>query len=183
MDTFEAIFSRRSVRQYKDTPVADDVLNSVLEAARWAPSWANTQCTRYVIVKDPETKILLSNSLNKGNPAAEAIRLAPVVIVACAELGKSGYYKGNVSTDRGDWFMFDVGIAMQNLALAACAMGLGTVHAGYIPDSQKVDAILDLPEGVVSVEMMPLGYPAGETKGPPRREMSELVFYEKYGRH
>ncbi|MBN1689885.1 MAG: nitroreductase family protein [Dehalococcoidia bacterium] len=183
MDTFEAIFRRRSVRQYRDTPVAEDVLNRVLEAARWAPSWANTQCTRYVVVRDSETKIRLADCLNKGNPAAEAIRRAPVVIVACAELGKSGYYKGNVSTDRGDWFMFDVGIAMQNLALAACAMGLGTVHVGYIPDSKKVDAILGLPEGVVSVEMTPLGYPAGEPKGPPRREMSELVFYEKYGRH
>ena len=183
MDTFEAIFSRRSVRQYRDTPVADDVLNRVMEAARWAPSWANTQCTRYVIVKDPETKVLLADCLNKGNPAAEAIRRAPVVIVACAELGKSGYYKGTVSTDRGDWFMFDVGIAMQNLALAACALGLGTVHVGFIPDSKKADAVLGLPEGVVSVEMTPLGYPAGESKGPPRREMPELVFYEKYGRH
>jgi len=183
MDTFEAIYSRRSVRQYKGSPVSDDTLNRVLEAARWAPSWANTQCTRYVVVKNPETKARLAECLNKGNPAAEAIKQAPVVIVACAELGKSGYYKGVTVTDRGEWFMFDVGIAMQNLALAACSLGLGTVHVGFIPDSKKVDAILGLPEGVVSVEMTPLGYPAGESKGPPRREMSELVFYEKYGRH
>ena len=79
--------------------------------------------------------------------------------------------------------MFDVGIAMQNLALAACALGLGTVHVGYIPDSKKVDTVLELPTGVVSVEMTPLGYPSGESKGPPRREMSEIVFYEKYGKH
>ncbi len=79
--------------------------------------------------------------------------------------------------------MFDVGIAMQNLALAARAMGLGTVHVGYIPDSKKVDAILGLPDGVVSVEMTPLGYPSGEPKAPPRKEISEIVFYEKYGRH
>jgi len=183
MDTFQAIYSRRSVRQYRDTPVPDDVLNRVLEAARWAPSWANTQCTRYVVVRDPEIKIRLADCLNKGNPSTEAIKQAPVVIVACAELGKSGYYKGNVATDRGDWFMFDVGIAMQNLALAACTLGLGTVHVGYIPDSKKVDTLLELPTGVVSVEMTPLGYPSGESKGPPRREMSEIVFYEKYGKH
>jgi len=183
MDTYEAIYNRRSVRQYRDKPVPEDVLNKVLEAARWAPSWANTQCTRYVVVRDPEIKILLADCLNKGNPSTEAIKNAPIVIVACAELGRSGYYKGNVATDRGDWFMFDVGIAMQNLALAAWALGLGTVHVGYIPDSKKVGAILGLPDGVVSVEMTPLGYPAGESKGPPRREMSELVFYEKYGKH
>jgi nitroreductase len=183
MDTFEAIFSRRSVRQYQETPVPDDVLTRVLEAARRAPSWANTQCTRYVIVKDPETKARLADCLNKGNPATEAIKHAPVVIVACAELGKSGYYKSSLVTDRGDWFMFDVGIAMQNLVLAAQALGLGTVHVGLIPDSKKVDAVLELPSGVVSVEMTPLGYPAAESKGPPRKELSEIVFYEKYGRH
>jgi nitroreductase len=183
MDTFEAIFIRRSVRQYKDTPVTDDVLNRVLEAARWAPSWANSQCTRYVVVKDADTKMRLAECLNRSNPAAEAVRRAPVVIVACAVLGVSGFYKNTPSTDRGEWSMFDVGIAMQNLSLAACALGLGTVHVGFIPDSKRVDAILELPEGVVSVEMTPLGYPAGDTKAPPRKEMSELVFYEKYGRH
>jgi nitroreductase len=183
MDTFEAIYSRRSVRQYKETPVADEVLAKVLEAARWAPSWANTQCTRYVIVRDTDTKTRLADCLSRGNPATEAIKKAPIAIVACAELGKSGFYKGVAATDRGDWFMFDVGIAMQNLAIAARALGLGTVHVGLIPDSKRVDAILGLPDGVVSVEMTPLGYPSDESKGPPRKEISEIVFYEKYGRH
>ena len=56
MDTFEAIYNRRSIRHYQDRQVPDDMLNKVLEAARWAPSWANTQCTRYVVVKDPAPK-------------------------------------------------------------------------------------------------------------------------------
>jgi nitroreductase len=183
MDTLEAIQSRRSVRQYKDTPVPDDVLNKVLEAARWAPSWANTQCTRYVVVRDAATREKLVECLNTGNPSTQAIKSAPIVIVACAELKKSGYYKGTVSTDKGEWFMFDVGIAMENLALAAHALGLGTVHVGLIPDSKKLDELLGLPEGVVSVEMTPLGYPAAEGKAPPRKELSEIVFYEKYGKH
>jgi nitroreductase len=183
MDVLEAIKNRRSVRQYKDTPVSDEVLNKVLEAARWAPSWANSQCTRYVVIKDPATKAKLVETINKGNPSTEALKSAPIVIVACAELKKAGFYKGEQSTDRGDWFMFDVGIAMENLALAAQALGLGTVHVGFIPDSKKLDALLGLPEGVVSVEMTPLGYPAAEPKAPPRKELSDLVFYEKYGKH
>ena len=183
MDTFDAIHSRRSIRQYKETPVPDDILNKVLEAARWAPSWANTQCTRYVVVKDPAMKEKLAEALNRGNPSTEAIKHAPIVIVACAELRKSGFYKGVVSTDKGEWYMFDAGIAMENLALAAQALGLGTVHVGFIPDSKKVDEILGLPEGVVSVEMTPLGYPAAEGKAPPRKELAEIVFYEKYGKH
>ena len=181
MDTFEAIYSRRSVRQYKDTPVSDDMLNKVLDAARWAPSWANTQCTRYVIIRDRATREKLVECLNRGNPSTEAIRTAPMVIVACAELGKSGSYKGQASTDRGDWFMFDVGIAMENLCLAAQALGLGTVHVGFIPDSKKLNEVIGVPEGVVAVEMTPLGYPAAEAKAPPRKELSEIVFYEKYG--
>lgn len=183
MDVLEAIKNRRSIRQYKDTPVPDEALKTVLEAARWAPSWANTQCTRYVVVRDPATKAKLAEVVNKGNPSTEALKTAPIVIVACAELKKSGYYKGEAATDRGDWFMFDVGIAMENLALAAHALGLGTVHVGYIPDSKKLGEILDLPEGVTAVEMTPLGYPAVEAKAPPRKELAEIVFYEKYGKH
>jgi len=183
MDCLEAITTRRSIRQYKDTPVTDEVLNKVLEAARWAPSWANTQCTRYVVVRDSVTKTKLAETLSRGNPATEAIKNAPLVIVACAELKKSGYYRGEVATDKGDWFMFDVGIAMENLALAAHALGLGTVHVGNIPDAKKVEEILGLPEGVVAVEMTPLGYPAIEAKTPPRKELVEIAFYEKYGMH
>ncbi|MGA9048871.1 MAG: nitroreductase family protein [Dehalococcoidia bacterium] len=183
MDTFEAIYNRRSIRRYLDRQVPDEMLNRVLDAARWAPSWANSQCTRYVVIKDPATKAKLAECVNKGNPATEALKNAPIIIVACAELKKSGYYKDMAVTDRGDWFMFDVGIAMENLALAAQALGLGTVHVGLIPDSKKIDEILGLPEGIVSVEMTPLGFPAGEAKAPPRRELAEIVFYEKYGKH
>ena len=183
MDTFEAIYNRRSVREYKDTPVPDDVLHKVLDAARWAPSWANTQCTRYVVVKDPAAKEKLAGALSAGNPATEAIKHAPVVIVACAVLHRSGFKKGTACTDKGEWYMFDVGLAMETLALAAHALGLGTVHVGLIPDSKVVDEIIGLPEDIVSVEMTPLGYPAVETKVIPRKDLSELVFYEKYGKH
>ena len=183
METFEAIHSRRSIRQYKDTPVPDEVLNKVLEAARWAPSWANTQCVRYVIVRNAETKLKLAEALARGNPATEAIKTAPLVIVACAEMKKAGYYKGNASTEKGDWYMFDTGIAMQNLALAAHALGLGTVHAGYITDYKKVKEALELPEGVEVVEMTPLGYPAAVGNAPPRKDLAEIVFYEKYGKN
>jgi nitroreductase len=183
MDTLDAIHSRRSIRQYKEDPVPDELLNKVLEAARWAPSWANTQCARYVVVKDPATKEKLATALSPGNPGAGAIKNAPIAIVACAVLNKSGYYKGTASTEKGDWYMFDTGIAMENLALAAHALGLGTVHVGYIVDYKKVSEILELPEGVVAVEMTPLGFPAAESKAPPRKELAEIVFYEKYGGH
>lgn len=185
MDVIQAIKERRSVRKYLTKPIPDDVLNTVLESARWAPSWANTQCARFVVVKDPDTKAKLAEALLSSNPAAsnpatEAVRNAPLVIVACAQTGRSGFYKGEAKTDKGDWFMFDVGLAMENLALAAHSLGLGTVHVGLL-DSRKVEDILQVPEGVRVVEMAPLGYPDGPAQGPGRKEMSEVVFYERYG--
>jgi nitroreductase len=103
-----------------------------------------------------------------------------MVVVACAQTGRSGFYKGEAKTDKGDWFMFDVGIAMENLALAAHSLGLGTVHVGLF-DAKKVGEILQVPEGVRVVELTPLGYPEGPTQGPGRKEWNEIVFYEKYG--
>ncbi len=188
MDVLEAIKTRRSIRRYKPEPVDDKALETVLEAARWAPSWKNTQCQRFVVVRDSGVKAKLADSLIKitagdsvvDNPSAEAIRSAPVVIVACAELGKSGYDAGKLITDKGDWYMFDVALAMQNLALAAHSLGLSTVVVGQF-DSKKVAAILGVPAGFCVVVMSPLGYPAQEPKVRPRKELSEIVFYDKYG--
>ena len=180
MEVMEAIKARRSVRRYKPTPVKEEDLEKALEAARWAPSWANTQCWRFIIVKGPETKAKLAETLNPGNPATSAIRDAPVVIAACAELGKAGFYKGKAATEKGDWYMFDVAVAMQNLVLAAYSLGLGTVHVGWF-DHKKAAQILGLPEGISLVELTPLGYPDEVPKAPRRKELSEFVFYEKYG--
>ena len=176
----QAIRERRSVRRYKPDDVSDSDLNIVLEAARWAASWANTQCWEFVVVRDKELKAKLSNTLSINNPASLAIRQAPVVIVACAHREKSGYYKGKPVTDKGDWFMFDMALAMQNLALAAYALGLGTVHVGYF-DAQKVADVIDIPEEMTVVELMPLGYPDEEPKAPPRKELSEILSYDKFG--
>jgi len=180
MEVIQAIKERRSIRKYKPEPVSDEELNIVLEAARWAPSWANTQCWRFIVVRDKEKKVGLSQTLTPQNPSTNAVIDAPLVIVACAEKGRSGYYKGNPATDKGDWFMFDLGLAMQNLCLAAHSIGLGTVHIGAF-NAQKAGEILNLPEGTVVVEMTPLGHPLGEVKTPPRKELEELVFYESYG--
>ena len=180
MDIIEAIKMRRSRRKYQATLVDDEKVNFVLEAARWAPSWANTQCWRFIVVRDANIKTQLADMLGK-NQAAEAVRTAPVVIVACAEKGKSGYYKSpEPSTDKGEyWYMFDVALAMHNLTLAAHSIGLGTVHIGLF-NAKEAEKILGVPEGYCVIEMTPLGYPAGEPKITPRKELSEFVYYEKF---
>ena len=180
MEVLEAIKTRRSIRRYKTTPVDDKTLELVLEAARWAPSWRNTQCWRFIVVRNEGIKAEMATVLGT-NRAAEAVRVAPVVIVACAVLGKSGYNRdGQLSTDKGDWYMFDVALAMQNLVLAAHSLGLGTVYVGLF-DTKKVAAILGVPQGFCVVSLTPLGYPDEEPAPRPRKELSEIVFYDKYG--
>jgi len=187
MDTLETIKNRRSIRKYKADPVDDKTLETIMEAARLAPSWANTQCWRFVIVRDNDTKARIASVINPNpnlgaNPATKAIQAAPVLIVACAEKGLSGCFNGKTSTDKGEyWYMFDVALAMEHIALAAASLGLGTVHVGLF-DAKEVAKILEIPDNYSVVEMMPLGYPEFQPNARPRKELKEIVFYEKFGR-
>ncbi len=179
MDLMEVIKGRRSIRKYKPDPIPEEALNAVLEAVRWAPSWSNTQCWEVIVVKDSGVKSELATVLSKGNPALSSMTEAPLVIVLCGKKGVSGFKKGEASTAKGDWLMFDTGLAMQNLCLAAHSQGLGTVIIGSF-DHKKTEGLLGLPEDVEVVAMTPLGYPATEGIVRKRKEISEFVFNEKY---
>lgn len=76
--------------------------------------------------------------------------------------------------------MFDLALAMQNLALAAHAAGLGTVHVGLF-NAKQVAQILNMPEGIAVVEITPLGYPDEQPVAPQRKVLAEIVFHERYG--
>jgi len=179
VELMEAIKGRRSIRKYKPDPVSDGVLQKVLEAVRWSPSWANTQCWEFIVVRDGEMKAELAGTLPKTNSALSSMTEAPLVIVLCGKKGVSGFKKGEAATVKGDWLMFDTGIAMQSLCLAAYGLGLGTVVVGLF-DHKKAEEILGVPESVEVVAMTPLGYPAAEGSVRKRKEFSEFVFYEKY---
>lgn len=190
MDVIEAIRTRRSIRRYQNTPVSDEVLHQVLEAARLSPSWANTQCWQLIVVRDSQLKTGLAATLitrpsedgsgTRPNAAAEALIQAPIVVVACAEMGKSGYFHGRASTDKGDWYMFDTALAMHSLVLAATSLGLGTVFIGLF-DAAKAASLLGVPDGFTVVALTPLGYPDQELQPRPRRELGEIIFSDRFG--
>lgn len=186
MDTLDAIKNRRSIRKYKTDPVDDKTLETILDAARLAPSWSNTQCTRLIVVRDSDMRSKLADAIIPvptlaANPAVNAFRVAPVTIIACAEKNVSGCFNGQTYTDKGEyWFMFDVALAMENLALAAASLGLGTVHVGLF-DTQKVAALLNVPDNYHIVEMTPLGYPEFQPNARPRKSLADIVFHEKFG--
>lgn len=182
MDLLKAINERRSVRKYKADPVPDEIITTILEAARQAPSWANTQAPRFIVVKEQAVKAALQDTLvpSGKNPSLAAMTEAPCVICVIAKKGVAGYYKGEPSTNKGDWFMFDAGIAMEHIVLAAWSFGLGTVHVGNF-DAAKAEEILKIPEGFGMVEMTPLGYFDEIPKAVPRRALKESVFLNTYG--
>jgi nitroreductase len=147
MELFEAIKTRRSVRTYQDKPVEEEKLRSVLEAVCMAPSWANMQCWRMVVVKDRATREKIgdlsyvesyfSPKGYKSNPSKKALAGAPVVIILCADPARSG-----VLWDQ-NYYLVDAGIAAQNLMLAARGQGLGTVFVG-VYDEEKLKSLLNI---------------------------------------
>jgi nitroreductase len=185
MELFEAIETRRSIRKYIDKPVEDQKLRAVLEAVRMAPSWANYQCWRLVVVKDKSMKEKIS-ALSyvesyfapkgyKSNPSMKALVEAPVVIVLCAEPERSGTIHGQ------SYYLVDSGLAAQNLMLAARGLGLGTVFVG-IYDEGKIKSALNIPASIRIVGLFPLGYPVEEKKeGPARKPIEEFCFNEQWG--
>jgi nitroreductase len=177
-DLMDIIKGRRSMRKYQDKEIPEESLNQILESVRWAPSWANTQCWEVIIVKDPGIKEQLQATLIR-NPSTKAMVQAPVVLVLCGKLKSSGYYKEQVETKLGDWFMFDLGIASQNICLTAYNLGLGTVIVGLF-DHNRVKEILGVPDGYEVVTMIPLGYPAKEPEAPKRREINEFTHLERF---
>lgn len=180
MDLFDAIRGRRSIRKFKTDSIPDSVVERLLEAAQWAPSWAHSQCCEVVLVTKPEVKEALQKSLSPKNPTFQAIVQAPIAVAFCARTKKSGFFKEQAATPRGEWMLFDVGLAMQNFMLAAHAEGLGTVCVGLF-DSKIAAEALRVPEGVEVVSLTPLGYPDTEAKAPPRKPRSEFARWETYG--
>ncbi len=180
MEMMEAIFKRRSIRHFEDKAIPEPVLNSVLEAIQWSPSWANTQCWEIVVVKDTSVKERLQEAVGR-NPASKAMVQAPVVLVFCYTKNRSGFYNAQESTILGDWGMFDLGIATQSAALAAHDAGLGTVVVGLF-DHRKVSDILGVPAEMQVVSMLPLGYPARDGKAPPRRALADFVHTDRFSK-
>jgi nitroreductase len=178
MEFMDVVASRKGVRSFADRDVEEEKLAKVLEAARLAPSWANKQCCRYVVIKDKDKIKELAGGRRTW------LTQAPVVLAACADPEDSGVHNGM------DYFLVDVGISMQQLVLAATDLGLGTCWIGMF-DEAKVKKLLEVPENVRVVALTPLGYPT-EKEGfgikpaqkfvgsYKRKPIEEMVHREKW---
>ena len=181
MDLIKGIKERRSVRKFRDEKIPRETITEIVEAARFAPSWKNTQIVRYLVVDDREKIAALANSKCTYGFDFNIRTIAGAAAVAILTYveGRSGYEKdGSFSTPKGDgWQMFDAGIAAQTFCLAAYEKGVGTVIQGYF-DENELRKVIAIPAGQRVGAVIPMGFPAdGELKAPPRKEPSELLTF------
>ncbi len=175
----EVITARRSIRRYSNKEIPGEALQDILDAVRWAPSWTNTQCWEIVVVKDGKVKQQLQQVLSPKNPAGPAMVNAPIVLAVCGRSGTSGFYQGSAVSRFGDWKLYDLGLATQNILLAAASHGLGTVVVGAL-DHDEAGRILGVPEGVDVATLIPLGYPDHAPGPPKRKSIDDFVHQDRF---
>ena len=177
MEALECIKTRRSVRKYTEQPVDRALLEQVVAAAAYAPSWKNTQIARYTVVTDPAKKQRLADECMMDFAFNQKTSShAPALVVVTAITGRSGYERdGSFSTSQGThWQSFDAGVAAQTFCLAAHALGLGTVIMGIF-DEAKVRAVLDLPAEQMVSAIIAIGHPAEQPVCPKRKDVDTLL--------
>lgn len=179
MEALECILTRRSIRKFKDTAVSHDTVTAIIAAAAMAPSWKNTQISRYNIIEDRDVlNDIADNCVMDFEYNQKTIRRAPQLVVVSMIEKRCGYERdGSFSTSKEDrWEMFDAGIASQTFCLAAHDMGIGTVILGIF-DEDKVAKAIRLPEGQKIAALIAMGYPDQECEAPKRKSVDELVRY------
>ena len=173
MELFEVIKERRSVRAFLDSPVEEEKIGKLLDAARWAPSAGNVQPWEFIVVKKEDTRKKLANAALGQRFIAQA----PVVIVACANPERSKRRYGY----RGEFYsQLDTAAAVQNLLLAAHSLGLASCWVGAF-NEDEVKELLKIPEHVKVIAILPIGYPAEKPSPPHRFEINQIVYPEEYG--
>lgn len=166
MDLLEGIYSRRSVRDYTDEPVTREDIVEILKAGSWAPSGLNNQPWRFVVVRDRA----------KRRDLAKLTRYRHIIEGASAALAvfcdREAMYN-EVKDHQG------IGACLQNMLLAAHALGLGAVWLGEILNrGDDVRELLELPEGLELMAVIAVGHPARRDQCSNRKDLAELLVKE-----
>ncbi len=177
MNAVDCIKTRRSIRKFAKKAVSCESIAEVVELAAYAPSWKNSQTTRYIAVLDRELKTRLANECMMGfEYNIGTANGAPCIVVVTTVAGRSGYERdGSATTSKGThWQSFDSGIATQTFCLAAHEKGLATVIMGIF-DEAKVADLVGVPEGQSVSALIALGYADDEPQAPKRKSAEELL--------
>ncbi|MGY5874299.1 MAG: nitroreductase family protein [Candidatus Thorarchaeota archaeon] len=179
----DVIKKRKSGRAYSEKPVPDDILHSIIEAGRKAPSCANTQAWNFVVIKDPDVRSRANEAMSRGNVWGER---APVMVLVAANP------TGGCPAHELPYFMMDVGLAVENMLLQAVHVGLmGHPTAGW--NEKQLKEITGIPEEYRIVTVVFFGYEfegeptflseknqEHEKKRTPRKPLNEIVHWDNW---
>ena len=177
MELQTVLEKRRSIRKYQQKPVETDTIRSLIEAAILAPSWKNSQVTRYYVAQSQEALQKVREALPEFN--CNNTKDAPVLIVSTIVRGRSGYNAdGTASNELEDgWGCYALSQSNMNLLLKAAELGLGTLVMG-IRDAGKLKEAFDIPEEETVVSVIGVGYPDIDPEMPKRKSVDEIAkFY------
>lgn len=179
MDAQTCILTRRSVRKFTQEPVTHEELEKIVSLASFAPSWKNTQISRYIAIEDPAVRQEISDRFclsGTNNPFI--IGSCPVLIAQTFVKARSGFERdGSYTTDREEgWQFYDCGIAAQTFCLAAHDLGLATVIMGVF-DRKGLQEYLQIPEDQELMALIALGHPAEVGPAPKRKDVEVLLSY------
>ena len=189
IDLFEAIDSQRAIRRFKPDPVPDELITRLLQAAIKAPSGGARQGWSFIVIRDQETKNKIGELYRTGARFSITPELTgqvrrvygaaqyledhmedvPVFILACIE-----------ANDDGPFSAASIYPAVQNILLAARGMGLGScLTTRQMRFEEDIKQLLNIPEGVATAALLPIGFPAeGVGYGPTRRKALEEVAFD-----
>ena len=160
-ETIRSIMGRRSIRRYKDIPVDQEIIETLLKAGMAAPSASNRQPWELIVVTMKETR----EQLAQAHRYARMLLQAPVCIIVCGN--RERFYAG---AEVQDFWVQDCSAVTENILVAAASLGLGTCWCGVCPHKSHMEAvarILGLPEGILPLNLIALGYP---NEDPPVKD-------------
>ncbi len=165
---FWAINTRRSVRKFAPEPVPRDVLERIVAAGVEAPSGCNMQLRQYIIIDDPAV-------MDKIRPASSVLATAPAAIVILMEPKGTKY---------GEFWMQDASAAMENMLLAAVALGYAAcwVEGAVRPNEDLLREALGVPEHLRVWSLLPVGKAAEDPQRPPKPDPPEITHYNAFGK-
>lgn len=164
-----AILNRKSIRKYKDIKISDEIVDGLLRAGMQAPSAGNEQPWDFVVLRDKE----IMKKITEFHPYSSMLLNTDVAIVVCGDEAKEVF--------KGFWVQ-DCSAATENILLAAEDKGLGAVWLGVYPMEDRVEALkklLDLPESVIPLSIIPIGYP-DEKREAANRFNKERIHYDRW---
>ena len=174
MELREVMQKRKSIRQYLTTPVEEEKVKAMIEAAILAPTWKNAQEIRYYVAVSEEKRQAVLDALGEGN--RKKTQNAPVFLISAVILNRAGFQKdGSADNELGNgWGCYDLGLQNENLILKATDLGLSTLIMG-LREANRLREILNIPETETIVSVIAVGKAAEEPIRPHRKPIEEIA--------